>query len=224
MMRCKGRRERVAAVARGLAATALLLLAAACAPRTVPPPPLPVALKYAEFVYPAIPPALQRTPGAEHIDAGWRYLQNDDLRGADREFAAALKRSPDFYPAESGAAYVALARHDYDRALSSFGGALRAAPRYVPALVGRGQTLLALKRDDEALAAFEAALAVDSTIPDLARRVEVLRFRNVQETIAAARAAAAAGRVAEARAAYGRALQATPDTAFLHRELGLLER
>jgi tetratricopeptide (TPR) repeat protein len=201
---------------------AALLTGAGCA--THMPPPLPAALKYADFVYPTVPPELQGSLGAERIDAGWRFLQNDDLRGADREFGEAVKRAPALYPAQAGAAYVALARRDYDGAAAAFEKALRAAPRYVPALVGRGQALLALKRDEEALASFEAALAVDGTLADLRRRVDVLRFRNVQDVITAARAAAAAGRVAEARAAYDRALQATPDSAFLHHELGMLER
>jgi hypothetical protein len=54
--------------------------------------------------------------------------------------------------------------------------------------------------------------------------VEVLMFRSLKDVIEAARAAAAAGRIAEARSAYERALQASPDSAFLYRELGLVER
>jgi hypothetical protein len=46
----------------------------------------------------------------------------------------------------------------------------------------------------------------------------------LQEVIAAARAAAAAGRVADARTGYERALRATPDSPFLHRELAIVER
>ena len=94
---------------------------------------------------------------------------------------------------------MALARGDHDRALGGFDAALGAAPAYVPALVGRGQTLLALKRDTDALAAFEAALAADASLADVRRRVDVLRFRGLQDVIEAARAAAAAGRLAEAR-------------------------
>jgi tetratricopeptide (TPR) repeat protein len=180
--------------------------------------------RYADFVYPTVPQDLRRATGAERVDFGWRYLQNDDLASAEREFALALKRSPSLYPAQVGTAYVALARQDHERAVNTFDLALRVAPQYVPALVGKGQTLLALGRDNEALAAFEAALAVDSSLVDLARRVEVLRFRDLQDAIASARAAAAAGRRAEARAGYEAALKATPDSAFLHRELGILER
>ena len=201
---------------------ALVLMLGACAAKA--PPALPTALKYAEFMYPAVPAELRSPADAEQVDRGWRYLQNDDLASADREFAAALKRSPALYPALAGRGYVAVARKDYDAAVGDFDGVLEGAPRYVPALVGRGQSLLALKREADALSAFEAALAADPSLTDLARRIDVLRFRSLQDTIEAARAAVAAGRAEQARAAYTRALTASPDSAFLHRELGLLER
>jgi tetratricopeptide (TPR) repeat protein len=175
-------------------------------------------------MYPRVPQPLATADVAGRIDRGWRFLQNDDLGNADREFAAALQRTPALYPAQAGTAYVALARRDYDRALGAFDAALRTAPMYVPALVGRGQTLLAFKRDAAALDAFEAALAVDPSLADVRRRVDVLRFRSLQDVIEAARAAAATGRSAEARSAYERALEASPDSAFLYRELGLVER
>ena len=202
----------------------LALLAASCAPRIAEPPALPAALKYADFMYPAVPPQFKTTREAVRIDRGWRFLQNGDERSAEREFAEALKRAPVLYPARAGAAYVALARDDHEQALAGFEAVLEVAPMYAPAMVGRGQSLLALKREDQALEAFEAALAVDSSLTALRRRVDVLRFRNVQDAIETARAAAAAGRAQDARTAYMRALDASPDSAFLHRELGLVER
>jgi tetratricopeptide (TPR) repeat protein len=84
--------------------------------------------------------------------------------------------------------------------------------------------LLGAGRNDDALAAFESALAADGSLVDVRRRVDVLRLRNLQELIAAGRAAAAAGRRADARLAYTRAIAASPDSAFLYREIGLLER
>jgi tetratricopeptide (TPR) repeat protein len=54
--------------------------------------------------------------------------------------------------------------------------------------------------------------------------VEVLRFRQVQTAIERARAEAGAGNLGEARRAYERAIAASPDSAFLHRELGAVER
>jgi tetratricopeptide (TPR) repeat protein len=179
---------------------------------------------YPDFVYPAIPAALRQAPGADQVDPGWRFLQNDDRRSAARAFAAALRRNPGLYPAQTGQAYVALADGDHDAALQAFDAALRSAADYVPALVGRGQTLLALDRGPDALAAFEAALARDPSLADVQRRVQVLRFRNVQQLIERARTAAAGGRLDEARAAYEGALATSPDSAFLHRELAVVER
>ena len=54
----------------------------------------------------------------------------------------------------------------------------------------------------DALAAFEAAVAADPSQTDLARRVEVLRFRTVEQGLARARDAAKAGRLDEANQAY----------------------
>src|SRR5687767_6086873 len=204
-------------------ALAVMASLAGCATRAVPPT-LPTTLRYPEFVYPALPPAYSNVAAATQIDHGWRYLQNNDLGNAEREFAAAVQGTPGLYPAQTGSGYVALARGDHDRALREFDAALRGSPAYVPALVGRGQTLLGLKRDVDALAAFEAALAADPSLADVRSRVDVLRFRSLQDVIEAGRTAAAAGRLAEASDAYQRALQASPDSAFLHRELALIER
>jgi tetratricopeptide (TPR) repeat protein len=205
-----------------LVVAALLMLTAACASRRVPPPV--ASLAHPEYVYPTVPAAMQKTFAAEHVDLGWRYLQIDDLRSADREFAAALTSNSKMYPAHAGHGFVALARRDFDRAVTAFDTALGPAPSYVPALVGRGQALLALRREGEALAAFEAALAADPSLSDVRQRAELLRFRGLQDLIETARAAAKADRMAEARAAYERAIAASPASAFLYRELGVLER
>jgi len=199
---------------------ATFALLTACAVKTAPP--LPPTLKYPEFVYPSAVPAAAAQAAA--VDRGWRYLQNDDLVNADREFSAALKAVPDFAPARTGEAYVALARQEYMRALSQFDLALRAAPSYAPALAGKGQALLSVNRDTEARAAFEAALAADPSLVNLASRIDVLKFREIQSLIAAARDAMGAGRLEEARGAYQRAIAATPDSSVLYRELGIVER
>jgi tetratricopeptide (TPR) repeat protein len=175
-------------------------------------------------MFPALPAAYSNVEAAAQIDRGWRYLQNKDFGNAEREFTTAVQRTPGLYPAQTGAGYVALARGNHEQALSGFDAALSAAPGYLPALVGRGQTLLGLKRDSEALAALEAALAADASLVDVRRRVDVLRFRNLEDVIETARTAAAAGRLDEARTAYDRAIQASPESAFLYRELALLDR
>jgi tetratricopeptide (TPR) repeat protein len=183
-----------------------------------------VAIAHGEFVYPTVPPVLKGTPGADLIEIGWRYLQGDNVPAADRTFAFALRRNAKLYPARAGLGYVALARKDVNRALSTFDETLTMAPAYAPALAGRGEALLALGRPDEALDSFEGALTADATLTDVRRRVAVLRFRTLQEVIDAAREAARSGREADARAAYARALAASPESPFLHRELGLLDR
>jgi len=197
----------------------LIAVMTGCAMKVVPP--LPATLKYPEFVYPAAPAAARE---AAVIDLGWRFLQNDDLANAEREFAAALKDAPDSAAAKAGEGYIALARHDYTHALAQFEGALRGAPAYAPGLVGQGLTLLSLNRDAEALAAFEAAVRADPTLTSLSARIDVLKFREIQNLIGAARAAMNAGRLDEARMAYQRAIAATPDSAVLYRELGMVER
>lgn len=213
---------RLRSAVRASAALLLCALAAACAPKA--PPVAPGVLAHPEFVYPLVPLALAGTAGASRIDVGWQYLQAGDVRNAELEFNVALKLGPRLYPARAGQGYLALARRDYDRALTAFDAALKEDGKYVPALVGRGQALLALDRVAQALTAFEAALAVDPSLADVQRRVEVLRFRSLQDLIDAARQATSDGRLADARLAYDRALAASPDSAFLHRELGLLER
>jgi Flp pilus assembly protein TadD len=84
--------------------------------------------------------------------------------------------------------------------------------------------LLELNRDGEALASFEAALKADPSLADLKGRVAVLRFRALQDNLSRAQAATTAGRLDEARAAYTQAIAASPESAFLYRELGLVEK
>ena len=62
------------------------------------------------------------------------------------------------------------------------------------------------------------------SLTDLARRVEVLKFRNAEQGIARARDAARAGRLDEAVQAYTAAIAASPDSPFLYRELAAVER
>ena len=198
-------------------------LVGGCATRRATPP-APTTLAHPEFVYPRVPASLATAPGASRVDVGWRYLQVNDLKNADLEFGVALKLGPKLYPARAGQGYVAVARRDYNAALKAFDAALESDASYVPALVGKGQALLADDKTDLALAAFERALIVDPSLTDLNRRVEVLRFRNVQDVIDAAQTAAKAGRLDDARRAYGRAVSLSPDSAFLHRELGQVEK
>ena len=96
------------------------------------------APKHPDFVFPAVPEGPEPEL-ASRIDRGWQYLQLDDHRNAEREFAAALKQQPSFHPAETGMAYLALARGNERDASTRFEKALQGDAGYVPALIGRGR-------------------------------------------------------------------------------------
>ena len=200
---------------------ALSILSVNCA--TKAPPAVTGAPRHPDFVFPAVP-AGAADAQASRIDRGWQYLQLDDFRNAEREFAAALRQDESFHPAETAMAYVALARGNEKDAVTRFDRALQAEAAYVPALVGRGHALLELDRQGEALASFEAALSRDPSLTQLRTRVEVLRVRAAQEMLARAKSATDARRWDEARAAYEQAIAASPDSAFLYRELAAVEQ
>lgn len=208
-------------LAAGACLVAVVTLVVACAPKA--PPALVGAPKHPEFMFPAAP---EGTPEAQSIrlDRGWQYLQLDDLRNAEREFTAALERQAGFHPAEVAMAYVALARGNEPDALTRFERALVADAAYVPALVGRGQVLLEMDRSGDALASFEAALATDASLVDLERRIDVLRFRATQDMLGRAKMATDGRRWDEAKTAYRQAIAASPESAFLYRELAAVEQ
>lgn len=208
---------------RGLAVLLVLAcLAPACAPKA--PPLVPGPPKYPEFLQPGVPPDLAQTVAARAHDAAWARLQSGDPRRASREYEDLLRKHPAFYPAHAGLGYTALASRDYKAALAAFDRAVRQAPAYVPALVGRGEALVALKEEGAALEAFNAALEADPELHDVRRRVEVLRFRGLEDVLGEARAARRAGRLADARRRYGDALALTPDSPLVYRELAEVER
>jgi tetratricopeptide (TPR) repeat protein len=208
-----------------LAATAIAIASAACGPAKLElPAPGPAAEKYPDYVFPAPPPGLGTPAALERHRAGWLWLQAGDFKAAERNFDAALELSTDFYPAEAGLGYVSLAKKDHDGAAGHFDRAVVVNPRYVPALVGRGEALLALGQREMALKSLEAAVVADPNFAPLRTRIDVLRARGLQDDVAAARKAAESGRLDEARTVYERAIVASPDSPFLYRELGDVQR
>ncbi len=213
--------------ARSLALGAFLLGLSACA--TNPPPVTPGAPMFPDFVFPSAP---ARRAGAEapadarlqaDLQAAWQLLQAGEFRSAERDFASVASRGPAFYPAEVGLGYVNVAERRFKDALARFDSVVSRHPAYAPALAGRGDALLGLARPDDALSAFEAALSADPSLAEVKRRVEVLRFNDVRNVVAAARHASESGRTDEARRLYEQAISASPDSAFLYRDLGLVE-
>jgi tetratricopeptide (TPR) repeat protein len=200
-----------------------LVAATACAPKVAVVPPVPTTPLHPEFVFPVVPEGTTDAQAAL-IDFGWRYLQADNLRTAERSFEEALTRQPQFHPAETGLGYVLLAGREAKDAVTHFDRALAQSANYVPALVGRGQALLELNRDGDALASLEAAVKADPSLTNLKGRIDLLRFRALQDSLARAKAAADAARWDEARTAYEQAIKASPESPFLYRDLGLVER
>jgi tetratricopeptide (TPR) repeat protein len=201
-----------------------LLLAAGCGPKKIAPPPTVGTPKFPEFVFPLIPDGLAGPAISEQYRMGWDYLQAGDTRSADRTFNAVLKAMPSVYPAEAALGYSALARKDAQGAVSHFDKALAKNTAYAPALAGKGDALLSLGRTDVALVAFEAAIAARPDLVGLRNRVDVLKFRSAEQQIAAARKAAESGQLDQARKAYETAIAASPESAFLYRELAAVER
>jgi tetratricopeptide (TPR) repeat protein len=208
---------RFASAALGVSA---LLVISACAARRLPPPVVTTPL-YPDFVFPSIVGPEQAAFGDAQRGA-WSWLQSGDLRMAEREFSAILKKRQQFAPAEAGLGYVALARKQAADALARFDKALTHAASYAPALAGRAEALVALERPTDALASYQAAAAADPSL-DLGARIAVLRFRGAGDAVSEARRAAEGGRLDEARTSYEHAIAASPDSAFLYRELGAVE-
>jgi tetratricopeptide (TPR) repeat protein len=187
-------------------------------------PPVVTTPRYPDYIFPTLtqPDPKQADLLRDH-DAAWRWFQAGELARAESGFAAVLKRSPQFYPSEAAIGYLDLARKNFEQAVERFDRVLQSNSAYVPALVGRGEALLALSREPEALAAFEAAVKLDPQLQTIARRVEVLRARAQQENVAAARKAAQSNRLDEAARLYEQAIAASPDSAFLVRDLAEVE-
>ena len=197
-----------------------LALAAGCAPKA--PLATPAVPKFPDFIR---PPVAANTPSAvaTGLDQAWNQLQAGQLGDADRAYARVLERVPANGAAMTGRGYVALAREDIETAVARFDEALAGSPDYAVAHAGRGQALLRLDRPAEALASFERAAALDPAMK-LGARLETLRFRVLEESLARARRLAAEQDWDGARAAYEETLAASPDSAVLYRELATVER
>lgn len=198
---------------------------AACA-RPVPPA-MPAAPRVADLPGLDIPARLQVSPQvqARHT-AGWQRFQAGDLRGATREYSAALAAQPDFFPSQAGMGYIAFQEGKFDEAAKWFDAAIAQDATYIPALSGRVETSLSLKDDLSAIRSLELWLKVEpagSARDDLRGRLDVLRLRAVQAELTAAATARQAGRLDEAQAALDRARTMSPESAVVLRELARVE-
>jgi len=206
---------------RRLAAAALaLLVAAGCGPKV--PPVAPGAPHYPDFVFPAPAASAPAADRAGQLEA-WSMLQAGNVGSAERQLNELLKRTTDAAPILASLGYVALAKRDADHAVGRFNDAISKQPAMAPALVGRGLAFADLGRAADALLSFETAHAADPSL-DLGARIDALRFRAVEDGVAKARADASAAKLDAARQEYQAALQVSPDSGVLLRELAGVER
>ena len=108
-------------------------------------PPVVTTPKFPDFIFPAAPNGVGTPAAIERHQVGWNWLQAGDLRAAERNFNAALKQSPPFYPAEVGLGYVALAQKKHKDSLQHFdraceNRATRRSRRRAEALLGSGKS------------------------------------------------------------------------------------
>jgi len=192
----------------------------ACATRA----PVVADPAYPDYLFPTVPAEYQGTPAARSHTEAWSYLQVGDLLTADAQYETLLAQTPGFFPAQVGRGWVGMARNDPEQAAQYFEAARRDAPTYVPGLVALGEAMLALERREEAVESYEAALAIDGSLTQVRRVVDELQFALAGDRLGLARAASEAGRYAEATAVYRQLLDASPDSGFLHVELGRVEQ
>ena len=209
---------------RGLVALATVALVSSCASKRPPTTTAPSTPGYPQYPMPDIPATLLVAPElrAAHTHA-WNLLQSGDLRGAEREFAAALKGTPTFYPGETGLGFALLAQKQYKPAASHFTAVLAKDDRYVPALQGQANLQLAQGDDAGAIASFERILAIDPKQETVRSRLDLLRFRQVQALIDAGRKARDAGHLEDAETSFERAVTISPSSAVIFHELAGVE-
>ena len=202
------------------AVTAAALLMGGCAARV----PVVTTEAYPDFVFPAVPPVLATGEVERRQHDAWAFLQVGQLEQAEQRFAEMVSRNAALYPPTAGRGWVEVARGSFGNAVAHFDAALDRAPDYVPALVGRGDALLATDAVGAAMESFDAALAANPGLVRVERLVGELRFRVMSERHAEARAAAEAGRLADAEAAYADMIAASPESAFLYLELAEIKQ
>ena len=172
-----------------------------CAKKPATLPSVPGAPRFADFVFPAGASGAGR-PRPSGIAIGRRValLQAGDARAADRGFSA---RSQGIARVLSRRPRASATRRWRGRTRPRRAGALRSRAEREPDLCAgarrQGRSAAGLGRHDAALEAFQAALAADPALTSLRSRVDVLKFRGVQQHIESARKAAEAGKAEDAR-------------------------
>ncbi|HEX5070480.1 MAG TPA: tetratricopeptide repeat protein [Vicinamibacterales bacterium] len=211
---------------RGLTPLVVLAIVAisACVSNSTRPPAAPGAPAFADLTPPDVPAGLRATQAdRDQQAAAWRKLQARDLRGASRDYTEILRRTPGFYPAETGLGLVALADRQFKTAVPRFQSALSRDNRYVPAWRGLVDAQLGAGNEDEAILALEKLATLGPLRESDRNRLDLLRFKQVQTLIQSGTRARDAGRLEEADALLTRAVALAPSSAAILNELTRVE-
>ena len=120
------------------------------------------------------------------VDRGWRFLQNDDLMSAEREFAAALKREPELRCRRTGAGLCCA------RPPETTGGPWTRfelpsrAPRPTRLRSSDKERRCSARPRGGGAQVARGGLCADRSLESLRARIDVLRFRDLQDLIAGA--------------------------------------
>jgi len=182
--------------------------------------------RYPSYPFPSVPDSLGAPQGVlEWHQAGWQRLQTGDLRGAASAFALILEQTPGFYPAQAGYGFVELARRQFDAAVRRFEHVVSVDGDYLPAWQGLADAQIEQGDEVSAIRSLERVVALDpAQEAGLRGRIELLRFRQVRALMAAGQEARRAGRFDEAVRALQRALDLSPTSVVILRDLAIVER
>ncbi|HDT14150.1 MAG TPA: tetratricopeptide repeat protein [Candidatus Aminicenantes bacterium] len=125
---------------------------------------------------------------------------------------------------EAGLAYADLLEARLSDAEARFKSSIAGTPGMIPSRVGLAQIYESRRERDKVLAEYREILAIEPDHRWAGPRFENLRDELVRDSMAAARAALAAGNRESAKRAFGEALGYDPGSAVAHLELGRVLR
>jgi tetratricopeptide (TPR) repeat protein len=202
-----------------------LLVAAFCAallPSCATAPVRPPSAEVEDFVFPGWRPDEVNRDEAAALQKAWTELGTGNFAAAEKRYRKMLARSPGLIAAETGLAYARLRAGRFDEAQRLFDQTLSRRPEYVPALVGRASLALRQGKPEEALVPLQRASVLDRSNEVVQRRFAEVRLQVIDRRVAAARAEAQAGRLAEAGDIYRQALDTAPELSGVRLELAEL--
>jgi Flp pilus assembly protein TadD len=180
--------------------------------------PLRLAPLLATAALACLPRATVHPRAAEEVERGYRHLAAGEPERAEVAFAHALAFDPDLAEAENGLGVVARVRGDPIEARRRFERALGLDAGFAEGHANLGELLLAEGRPDDAEAALGEALRLDPDLGDARQNLARSLLRRA-EAAGSDRAALRA----RARREVLHLLEADPERAAAHHDLGLLE-